>query len=68
MTQTIELEKMGLVGLTREEHFTVDGGKVPSWARKLTIGGLLAYVIDNWEDIKSGAASAWQDYDKNNPR
>ncbi|MCH5717388.1 hypothetical protein [Niabella hibiscisoli] len=68
MTQTIELEKLGLTGLTPEEKFIVDGGKVPSWAKKLGWGGLAAWVIDNWEDIKSGATSAWQDYDKNNPR
>ena len=68
MTQTIELEKMGLVGLTPDERFVIDGGKLPSWAKKIGLGGLVAFIIDNWEDIKSGASSAWQDYDKNNPR
>ncbi|WP_114791731.1 hypothetical protein U0035_17575 [Niabella yanshanensis] len=68
MTQTIELEKMGLVSLAPDEQLVADGGKVPSWARKLTIGGLVAFVVDNWKDIKDGAVSAWEDYNKNNPR
>lgn len=68
MTQTIEFEKMGLVRLTPEESSIVDGGKVPSWAKKLGWGGLVAFVVDNWKDIKDGAVSAWEDYNKNNPR
>lgn len=68
MTQTIELEKMGLTCLTPEDKLDTDGGKIPSWLKKIGPAGILVWVIDNWEEIKSGASSAWQDYDKNNPR
>lgn len=68
MTQTIELEKMGVFEMNVTELQSIDGGKVPSWAKKIGLGGLVAWIADNWEDIKSGASSAWEDYDKNNPR
>lgn len=56
---------VNLVEINKEEAMSINGGI--SWSaalRNTWFGVLLSYVVDNYEDIKSGAASAYYDYHK----
>ncbi len=64
MKQLMDLNKMGLTEMSTFELLDIEGSKMPSWAKKIGIAGVLTWIADNWTDIKSGAASGWEDYEK----
>lgn len=52
-----------LIVLDKEEALSINGGMtLPGILRRTWYGAIAYYVIDNWEDIKSGATSAYADY------
>ncbi|MFZ4101639.1 MAG: hypothetical protein ACOYKR_06760 [Sphingobacterium thalpophilum] len=56
---------MNLVEIDKEEALSINGGMTWSAALRNTwYGALLLYFVDNYEDIKSGATSAYKDYHK----
>jgi hypothetical protein len=54
-----------LIPLNEKEILLVNGGAASKLIRGGVWGFLLGYIVDNWEDIKSGASSAYDDYYKN---
>ncbi|MES2417617.1 MAG: hypothetical protein V4541_05485 [Bacteroidota bacterium] len=56
---------LGVHELNEVESAAINGGSATSWLKKFGPAGIAFWVIDNWKDIKSGAVSAWNDYDKN---
>lgn len=54
-----------LIVLDKGETLSITGGMALSGLlRKTWYGAIVYYVIDNWEDIKGGATSAYEDYYK----
>ncbi len=59
MTQTFDLNKMGLASLSREEMQEVDGGEWPVWLKGIGIAGVVNEVIEHWDEIKKGFIDGW---------
>lgn len=57
----MNLQNLNLVELNAQEVQEVEGGSAPSWLKKLGWGWVVTEVIDNWEEIKKGAADGWAD-------
>ncbi len=54
-----------LIEIDKEEALLINGGIPWTTVFKNTwYGALFFYAIDNYEDIKSGAVSAYNDYHK----
>lgn len=50
--------------LSFSENKEVNGGlilipNIPKWFKRSLVGIAIGLIIDNWADIKSGAADAW---------
>ncbi len=59
------MNNLNLVEIDKEEALSINGGIPWSVALRNTwYGALLLYFVDNYEDIKSGATSAYEDYHK----
>lgn len=57
------MNNLNLVEIDKEEALSINGGSVIEKILKRTwYGAAFYYVMDNWEDIKSGAGSAYDDY------
>lgn len=57
--------KNDLIVLDKEETFSINGGiALKGLMRSTWYGAIFFYVMDNWEDIKGGAESAYKDYHK----
>ena len=54
MTQTFDLNKMGLSALSNVEMQGVDGGEIPTWMKGFGVTWIADQIITNWEDIKAG--------------
>jgi len=59
MTQTMDLNKMGLAPLEEFQMLEIDGGALPKWMKAFGVGWLVDQVISNWDDIKVGAKEGW---------
>ncbi|MEO5891647.1 MAG: hypothetical protein ABIQ31_15470 [Ferruginibacter sp.] len=59
MTQTFDLNKMGLAEMGDLEIQQIEGGSIPSWLKGFGIAWAVGQVIGNWENIKKGAANGW---------
>lgn len=57
------LMAMNLTALDTETACITNGGSVfdiiPKLIKKLTPAAFALWVIDNWEDVKSGASDGW---------
>jgi len=59
------MHNLNLIEIDKEEALSINGGVPWSAAfRNTWYGFLLFYFMDNYEDIKSGANSAYEDYHK----
>ena len=59
MTQTLDLNKMGLAEISNFEMQETEGGVVPSWVKGFGITWFVGEIISNWAEIKQGAANGW---------
>lgn len=57
------MKSLNLIEIDKEEALSINGGNViVNFLKKTWYGAVLYYVMDNWEDIKSGVGSAYDDY------
>lgn len=66
-----KLEKYGVQEINAVEMRDVDGGNAPKKGGKfkgLGLVGLLLWVEENWAELKCGAISGWNAYDKDHPK
>jgi len=64
----LQLQSFGLADLNVQEATSIQGGgNITSWLKKIGPVSIATWIITNWEDIKSGAKSAWEDYDNSSP-
>ena len=59
--KNMNLETMDLRALEIQDACEISGGawRVPSIVKKLTPAALALWVIDNWEDLKTGIYNGW---------
>lgn len=55
----MKLNNLNLVELNAQEMLSVEGGSIPKWVKTLGWGWLATSIIDNWNEIKEGAADGW---------